>query len=292
MSHIVPWQNHQYDVYRFNNDLADFEFIGSSSEEFFVDTGLVNNVEYCYRVEAIGTYNVASIIDPLENWSQEVCGKPFDLTPPCPPELTVANDCENILDNVSWTNPNETCADDVVSYELFYTPIIDGEFESIGVFEGDDVTSYIYNELQQSNSIAGCFYVVASDSLLPGPDGVEVQNTSEPSNVVCVDNCPIYFLPNIFSPNQDGSNDVFEPFPYKFVDSIDLKIFNRWGVLVFETTDPDILWNGTYTETGEICSDGVYYYTIQVNTIRLAGIVPESFSGSLQLVSGKNPISE
>jgi gliding motility-associated-like protein len=118
------------------------------------------------------------------------------------------------------------------------------------------------------------------------------QNVSAPSEIICVDNCPIYFLPNTFSPNQDGSNDLFRPFPYKFVEDVDFKIFNRWGNLVFETTDPDIGWDGTYTETGDICSDGVYYYTIQVNTIRLEGIVPESFSGSFHIFGGRNPVKE
>lgn len=292
IDHTVPWQNYEYDVFRFDDQLGDFVFVGLSEEQSFTDTGLVNNVEYCYRVQSRGTYNVSSIIDPILNWSQEVCGIPYDLTPPCPPELTVDNDCELILDNVSWTNPNDFCADDVVSYELFYTPILNGEYESLGLINSAENTSYIFNEFMESNSIAGCFYIVAMDSLLPGPGGLLNQNISEPSNIVCVDNCPIYFLPNTFSPNQDGSNDLFHPFPYKFVEDVDFKIFNRWGNLVFETTDPDIGWDGTYTKTGEVCADGVYYYTIQVNTIRLEGIVPESFSGSVHIFGGRNPVKE
>jgi len=141
------------------------------------------------------------------------------------------------------------------------------------------------------NSIAGCFAITALDSLNLWPDGELHQNESEFSNVVCADNCPIYFLPNVFTPNADVFNDLFKPFEYRYIESIDIKIYNRWGGVVFETTDPAINWNGTNKDNGEISSDGAYYYTIVVNTIRLSGIVPEKFSGSIQLINGKKPIT-
>jgi len=108
----------------------------------------------------------------------------------------------------------------------------------------------------------------------------------------CIDNCPVYELPNVFTPNNDGSNDLFMPFPYRFVESIDFQVFNRWGDLVFQTLDPDIFWDGTAQESGSICSSGTYYYTVQVNTIRLVGILEESYSGSITLLDGKNPVRE
>src|SRR5690606_18067691 len=93
-------------------------------------------------------------------------------------------------------------------------------------------TSYLHSgEL----GLAGCYYVVAFDSL---------GNTSLPGNIVCADNCPDYRLPNTFTPNGDGDNDLFIPYPYRFIESVDFKVFNRWGNLVFETDNPDLLWNG------------------------------------------------
>ncbi|NNE54725.1 MAG: T9SS type B sorting domain-containing protein [Flavobacteriales bacterium] len=292
INHTVPWDNYLYEIYLFDNDLGDYVLEGTSEEPIYVIDSLLNNVEYCVQVRTIGTFNTPDIHDPLENWSQERCGVPFDLTPPCPPELFVDADCLEIVDWLDWTNPNSFCADDVTGYNLYYTPILGGDFELIASIEEATDTSYIYNEFGESNSIAGCFYVTALDSLLMGPEGVLVQNESAPSDTICVDNCPIYFLPNVFSPNNDLVNDLFMPFPYKFVESIDLKVFNRWGEEVFATTDPDIDWNGTHTKTGQVLSDGVYYYTIQVNTIRLAGIEPERFSGEIQLINGQNPLNE
>ena len=154
------------------------------------------------------------------------------------------------------------------------------------MFEPDDFLDFIYNEDGEFNSIAGCFYITAVDSLLPGPDGLLRQNESEPSNIVCVDNCPIYFLPNVFSPNNDDFNDLFIPFPWKFVESVEFLVFNRWGEQVFAATEPDLNWDGRHMKTGQLLSDGVYYYTIKVNTIRLEGMVQENFSGQIQLFGG------
>lgn len=285
IDHRVPWINYEYDVYVFD-DVGGWVLNGTTDSLSYDITGLVNNVEYCVYVEAEGTYNSQALVDPLINLSQEVCGVPYDLTPPCPPELFVDNDCENIMDSVEWTNPNLTCADDVTGYNLYYTPIQDGEYELIEFFEPDDWTDFLFNEDGEFNSIAGCFYVTALDSLLPGPDGNLQQNESEPSNIVCVDNCPIYLLPNVFSPNNDDQNDLFVPFPYKFVESVDFQVFNRWGGLVWSTSDPALGWDGRHVDSGQVVSDGVYYYTIRVNTIRLVGIVPEHFSGHIQVFGG------
>jgi gliding motility-associated-like protein len=292
IDHQVPWFNESYRILMKGPGESDFTEVGISDIQEYTVDGLLNNTEYCFKVESVGTYNAEGILEVLLNFSQEVCGMPFDLTPPCPPELIVDADCIEIVDWVSWTNPNESCADDVTGYNLFFTPSPNGEFELLASFDPDTQTSYVYNADLALNSIAGCFYVTALDSILPGPDGLPNQNESEPSNVVCVDNCPIYFLPNVFSPNNDNLNDVFGPFPYKFIDSIDIQIFNRWGELIFESTDPEINWDGTATESGHIVSDGVYYYTIVVNTIRLEGIVPERFTGNIQVIDGQNPASE
>ena len=104
---------------------------------------------------------------------------------------------------------------------------------------------------------------------------------------MCVDNCPFYFLPNVFSPNGDGENDTFRAFPWKFIDSVQVDIFNRYGVLVYQTNDPWIRWDGTYLETGEPMPDGVYFFTATAYTRRLEGIVEERFAGEVTLVDGR-----
>ena len=284
----VPWMNQTYSVYRFNDDLADFELIGTSNEPFYTDTGLINNVVYCYYVESTGTYGDPSIIDPLLNKSQERCGKPIDLTPPCAPGLEINADCTLELTELTWNNPNNTCADDVTGYNIYYAATPEEELTLLASYFDPNDTTFTFNADGLEGSIAGCFAVTALDSLLPDIDGILNQNESEFSEVLCSDNCPFYVLPNIFTPNNDGQNDLFQPFPFKFVESIDLKVFNRWGDVVFETQDPAILWDGKDNESGNVVSDGVYYYTITINTIRLSGIEPEETSGYIQVLGGSN----
>jgi len=136
-----------------------------------------------------------------------------------------------------------------------------------------------------TTSLAGCYAIKAVD---------RVGNVSRYSNVFCIDNCPLYQLPNTFTPNGDGANDVFHPFlPYRFVPKIEMKIFNRWGDKVFETEDPYIGWDGTDQKTGKPLSDGVYLYAGFYYEERLGGWVKKPLSGEkkgggfIHLIRGK-----
>lgn len=71
-------------------------------------------------------------------------------------------------------------------------------------------------------------------------------------------NCDI-FIPTAFSPNNDGVNDEFNMIN-KNIKSYTLKIFNRWGELIFETSDMNKSWNGTYK--GEPCQVDNYIYVV------------------------------
>ena len=95
-------------------------------------------------------------------------------------------------------------------------------------------------------------------------------------------------MPNIFTPDKSGVNDLFHPILlFKFVASIDIKIQSRWGETVYETNDPFIYWDGRNQNTGNLCTDGVYFYSIVVNEIRLEGLVPRTFQGNIQLINGQ-----
>ncbi len=71
------------------------------------------------------------------------------------------------------------------------------------------------------------------------------------------------FVPNAFSPNEDGINDVFQPFLGCPVDQYDLKVFNRWGKIVFESTNPDDAWDGNVN--GKPAASEMYVYLLQVD---------------------------
>jgi len=276
----VPWDNSLYEVYRESSPGSGiWNLIGTTTQQNYLDTGLTNGSTYCYKVRSEGHYSSPFIPQTLYNWSQEECASPIDQTAPCPPLLTIDSDCEIPENALLWNNPNNSCADDVMQYNVYYSETEGGEFELIMTFNSQFDTTFIH---VNDGSIAGCYYITAIDSIQYG-------NESAPSNIVCTDNCPSYWLPNIFSPNGDGINDWFIPYPYMFVESIDMKIFNRWGQLVFETTDPDIRWDGTNVVNGKPLSEGVYYYTCLVNTIRLIGIEPIELNGFIHLMIGDGP---
>lgn len=70
--------------------------------------------------------------------------------------------------------------------------------------------------------------------------------SSQTIRIPAEDCCRIY-LPNAFSPNGDGINDYFLPFPHSCLFSdYNLKLFSRWGELVFESADPALGWNGKF----------------------------------------------
>jgi gliding motility-associated-like protein len=77
--------------------------------------------------------------------------------------------------------------------------------------------------------------------------------------------CPM-LLPNAFSPNGDGNNDLYKPaLPGNCpVAEYKLQVYNRWGKMLFVSYDPDQGWNGTIN--GKPADIGTYYYHVQMKT--------------------------
>lgn len=272
----TPWINSLYEVFRF--DGGSWVLIGTSTTGSYVDTGLNNGQEYCYYVRSTGAYSNPDIVAPLINYSQEVCGVPEDRTPPCPPTLALNNDCELPLNTLTWNDPNQSCADDTYRYNIYFGDSLDAPLVLIATINGAENTVFTHTN---GSSVAGCYAVTAIDT---------IGNESPFSNVLCGDNCPLYTLPNVYTPNSDHVNDFFVPFPYRGVRSIDLQVFNRWGQVVFETLDPAIGWDGTHMSTGEPVPDGVYYYVCTVIFARLSGSEPTVLKGYVHILgSGISP---
>lgn len=69
-------------------------------------------------------------------------------------------------------------------------------------------------------------------------------------------------LPNVFSPNGSGVNDLFEPISSRGISSMRTTIFNRWGQVVYNTTNIGIRWDGR-TGSGEPVPEGTYFYELE-----------------------------
>ncbi len=71
-------------------------------------------------------------------------------------------------------------------------------------------------------------------------------------------------VPNVFTPNGDGFNDYFE-IRNSGITQYHLQIYNRWGVMIFESFNPSVLWDGK-TLSGEMASDGTYYFLLNAKS--------------------------
>lgn len=115
----------------------------------------------------------------------------------------------------------------------------------------------------------------------PNPYALPTQTTkyciSDPTNgcakggcvtisVVCL-NTGDMSVPSAFTPNKDGRNEKFclKGWTYCVTD-FNIKIFNRWGQMVYETNNPEFCWDGTLN--GQDLSSGVYVYAIEANVNR------------------------
>jgi len=280
----TPWSNEEYKVYR-KNTAGSFELLGTTFSTTYEDTGLNNDSIYCYKIEAIGTYAIPNIEDPLINFSQEACQQPIDNVPSCAPDITVKNICDvinsdvgpdELYNTVEWTDPFTKCpniADDISHYNIYYAERTTDVLVKIDSVDADEPLKYIH---YPQNGLLGCYAVTSVDLL---------GNESQLSQTVCVDNCPFFELPNTFTPNGDGRNDLFVPRVALFIAQIDFKVFNQWGNLVFETTDPNINWNGNTTSDATL-SDGTYYYTCKIFENRVTGVIelPDLLTGYIHLI--------
>lgn len=277
----VPFSNYKYAIFR-KNVSGLFDSIGFTTDKKFIDFNKINGENYCYKIKAFGTYNLTYLPPILVNFSQEVCAIPVDSVAPCAPILTVTNKCnepmptEENINHLQWNFHDANCdLNDVFGFIVYYQ--VDNNAGKIEIAKIDDPNSRDYFHISDEFGLAGCYTVEAYDS---------VGNVSSKGNQVCMENCPIYNLPNTFTPNSDGKNDLFIPYPYQFIQKVDFKVFNRWGNQIFQTFDPDINWDGK-NNLGKTLPDGTYYYTCKVYTrspVSQQETLIEQLSGYIELI--------
>ncbi|PSR52156.1 hypothetical protein AHMF7605_00760 [Adhaeribacter arboris] len=272
----VPWNNtaRKHLIYRrIDNNFVLIDSVDATiNGGTYTDQGTFNNQplqenqEYCYYVTTKGRYSNPRIPYLLLNDSQISCVLFEDVTAPCPPVLSLNElDCDKLTANTPIQNiltwvPNVTppCSKDIAYYTIYFKASPESEYDSIA-FTGPDITTYTHQNL---TSFAGCYVVTATDAS---------GNESAVSNEVCKDNCFYFSLPNIFTPNNDGKNDVFKPDDKRpsFIKSTKFTVFNRWGAKLYEgSSDPLINWKGL-DNNGNKVPDGVYYYQAEVEFFTL-----------------------
>ena len=274
----VPWQNIEYAIFK-KNTSGQFDSIGVSRSTTYTDKNLLNGKEYCYFIKSRGSFFIPGFIEPVINLSQKACSRPEDVEKPCSPILSVQSGCDSAnigsSNRLTWTLPDLNCNEDIIAYNIFKQSFQDKDFELLVRIEpGSQLTFTDANLLE---SIAACYYIIAIDS--------NDKNKSDKSNVVCVDNCPKFVLPNVFTPNNDGINDFFVPFPDSagYNQTINIIIFNRWGQQVYKTNKVNIEWDGL-DNSGKKVSEGVYFYVCDITELRFAGTRKRVLKGIIHVL--------
>ena len=95
-----------------------------------------------------------------------------------------------------------------------------------------------------------------------------------------------YQLPNVFTPNGDGINDIFEPkvTGLSLISGAKTVIFNRWGNILHDTEDPLIQWDGKSKQTKMDCPPGTYFYVTDITYIGATREESLHLQGSITVV--------
>ena len=128
-------------------------------------------------------------------------------------------------------------------------------FDVLGMADSDNEENPVYTFLNEPGTYEVCLNATSNEGC----------SADTCANVLINDELLLY-VPNSFTPNGDGINDVFAPFvngadPLNY----DLLIFNRWGELIFEEQHSSKGWDGY--QNGVLAQDGVYVWKINCKEV-------------------------
>ncbi|WP_053992200.1 gliding motility-associated C-terminal domain-containing protein [Mangrovimonas sp. TPBH4] len=196
------------------------------------------------------------------------------------------------------TEINEDNNTEDTAIELLVTPPLEVLDETLACDQGFDTAIFDLNTILESllpNSGTPSFYISLEDMEINENEifnPTDYANTSSPQTIyakvesdpcyniysfdLIVENCPP-FVPEGFSPNTDGLNDWFNiQGLYDIFEAHKLKIFNRYGVLIFEG-DNATPWKGRsnrgLNNNGNLMPVGTYYYILDLNDPNYKDIV-------------------
>jgi len=238
----------------------------------FTTTGWLTPTNWCGDI-SLEVYNVGGESEGSNNFIED-----FLPENPCPPEI----------DTVYVELPPDTITliETEFVYDTTYIEIIDTLIvtnidtlyvelppDTITLTETEFVfiTDTIYET--ELIYITDTLYITYTDTIIEY-QFIEVDcATGLPCSELGFDQCEplVVFIPNTFTPNNDGYNDVWEVVldPECWAE-VDVKIYNRWGDLMWESFDPYyVQWDGSYNNGAYYVADGVYYWTFtgrKINT--------------------------
>ncbi len=113
--------------------------------------------------------------------------------------------------------------------------------------------------ISQEDNRLTAFSSQAADVMLSGKNefGCESKDTFSVRVEGC---CDEFYIPDAFTPNNDGRNDMFAPITSSHFTILEFRIYNRWGQLLFDARNAGKKWDGSYGD--KPVENGVYYYSV------------------------------
>ncbi len=148
-------------------------------------------------------------------------------------------------------NPRET---DILNPEItFENYSIDASFYTWTF--GDGKSSSQFNPIHKYET-DGTYYITLVTSNNYGCKDTAVEK-------LIIDPKFNFYIPNAFTPNADGDNDIFTAVGEE-IEDFQMQIFDRWGELIYETSNLQSGWDGTAKGGSDISMEGVYVYNIKL----------------------------
>jgi len=236
-----------------NSELSSYHLYKSDSYN-----GTYNQVEMITSEN-----NTIETIDYNSNPDNTVSYYKLASANACGNETTVSDTIHNILltvDNEEYVN--------TLQWNYFKNGLVNATYNIYRITEGSQATlirsfnnyNTVHDDIEalEGQDLTGqfCYYVVVNQ---------EGSAETSQSNTACVTLNPEVYIPNAFTPNDDGTNDEFKP-EFSFLPTdYNLKIYNRWGNVIFESNSATEPWTGTDT-SGKKVPTGTYIYLLQIKT--------------------------
>lgn len=196
--------------------------------------------------------------------------------------LTAISD-KGCVDSVKKMDYITVASQPTASFNASSTSLLIGDTKVDFANTSTNATSYSWDfgdgtEISTSKNSTHTFPATAGEyqTLLTASNEMGCKDTASVTIVVLAPD-PVYSIPNIFTPNGDGLNDVFQFVKSENVANVNVIILNRWGETVYESNAATFGWNGKLMNSGSICAAGVYFYTMKLTGLNGKSIEENGF---------------
>ena len=221
-------------------NLSNFEFGTVSSRWSFGDGNTSSEESPTHQYSSADSFDVTLVVSTEQDCSDTIEYKKIAVVHPVPYAAFVYKKIKSWKKETQYLFSDSSIGADFLRWEIDgFSESNEDDFQFIFQDSGTrEVTLIATNEFSCSDT--------TSKTISVFPDLV-------------------YYIPNGFTPNSDGLNDVFNVIGLGYADMYSLKLYNRWGELLFESNKISEGWDGRFM--GDIVQNGVYIYLVTFRDI-------------------------